>query len=173
MYIIKLSAIFLCLSLLSCQEAALDHTLQAPNIIFIMADDMTTQAISIYENGIYDDIYVSRNKQFSNPEKELKGTVKPVNESNTRWQSRFYWLMKFTFHVLHVENSENVETDDYDLALLGHPSRQYGWVMARTNRIDVDRYQAAMKIFEDRGYDTAKFLKVPQLPEQIGQQGFQ
>ena len=56
MYIIKLSAIFLCLSLLSCQEAALDHTLQAPNIIFIMADDMTTQAISIYENGIYDDI---------------------------------------------------------------------------------------------------------------------
>ena len=125
------------------------------------------------ENGIYDDIYVSRNKQFSNPEKELKGTVKPVNESNTRWQSRFYWLMKFTFHVLHVENNENIETEDYDLALLGHPSRQYGWVMARTNTIDVDRYQAAMKIFEDRGYDTAKFLKVPQLPEQIGQQGFQ
>jgi len=56
MYIIKLSAIFLCLTLLSCKEAALDHTHQAPNIIFIMADDMTTQAISIYENGIYDDI---------------------------------------------------------------------------------------------------------------------
>ncbi|MEM6767302.1 MAG: sulfatase [Bacteroidota bacterium] len=28
----------------------------APNIIYIMADDMTTQALSIYENGIYDDI---------------------------------------------------------------------------------------------------------------------
>ena len=27
-----------------------------PNIIYIMADDLTTQAISAYENGIYDDI---------------------------------------------------------------------------------------------------------------------
>ena len=44
--------------LFSCQPAEKEKKVvgTAPNIIYIMADDMTTQAISIYENGIYDDI---------------------------------------------------------------------------------------------------------------------
>ncbi len=38
------------------QEEAKEDKAQTPNIIYIMADDLTTQAISAYENGIYDDI---------------------------------------------------------------------------------------------------------------------
>jgi len=118
------------------------------------------------EGRIYDDIYGAHEKDFSKPEKQLKGRVKIVNESNTRWKSTFYRVINFTFEVVHIEG-------DYEIVLLGHPSRDYGWVMARTNTINSSEDKNAMTVFKDRGYDTAKFFKVPQLPEQIGQLGFQ
>ena len=118
------------------------------------------------EGRIYDDIFSAHEKDFSKPAKQLKGRVKIVNESNTRWKSTFYRVINFTFEVVHIEG-------DYDIALLGHPSRDYGWVMARTNTISSNQYENAMTVFRERGYDTAKFFKVPQLPEQIGQVGFQ
>lgn len=44
------------LSMSSCSETSTESEETAPNIIYIMADDLTTQAISAYENGIYDEI---------------------------------------------------------------------------------------------------------------------
>lgn len=42
---------------ISCNQQERQHVADTPpNIIYIMADDLTTQAISAYENGIYDDI---------------------------------------------------------------------------------------------------------------------
>lgn len=126
------------------------------------------------KDGVYDDIFVSRSGDFSSPEKQLKGRVVIQNESNTRWKSTFYWVVNFTFDVVHIEGASAGDSqNDYQLALLGHPSRDYGWVMARTNTISEEKYLGAMTVFEDRGYDTTKFLKVPQFAEQIGQQGFQ
>lgn len=114
----------------------------------------------------YDDIFVARNKNFDNPEKRLKGSVVSLNDSNTSWKSTFYRFLNFTFHVVYIE-------DDYRYMLLGHPSRNYGWVMARTNVLDEADYQKAMSVFSDRGYEIGDFLKVPQIPEQLGQSGFQ
>lgn len=122
------------------------------------------------KEGVYDDIFVSRKENFSNPEKQLKGRVVIQNESNTQWKSTFYWFISFTFDVLHIENDHQ---ENYQIALLGHPSREYGWVMARSNTISEEKYQNAMAVFKDRGYNTSQFLKVPQLAEHIGQAGFQ
>jgi arylsulfatase A-like enzyme len=47
----------LALTLVACDTTTHKNTQSPPpNIIYIMADDLTTQAISAYENGIYDDI---------------------------------------------------------------------------------------------------------------------
>ncbi|MEZ4961230.1 MAG: sulfatase [Saprospiraceae bacterium] len=55
------SVFFTLILLASCnnnagQNANSEKNSARPNIIYIMADDLTTQAISAYENGIYDDI---------------------------------------------------------------------------------------------------------------------
>jgi len=118
------------------------------------------------KDRLYDDIFVARNKNFSNPEKSLKGSVRILNDTNTRWKSTFYWILNFTFDVVHVE-------DDYSFMLLGHPSRDYGWVMARTNTLSDGDYQQAMEIFVTLDYNIERFSKVPQLVEQLGQPGFQ
>jgi len=116
--------------------------------------------------NLFDDIFESKSKSFDNELKRLRGTVKSINEQNTRWQSTFYKVFKFEFDVLSVDS-------DYQILLLGHPSRKYGWVMARQNTISDADYQDAMQVFAENGYDLTKFGKVPQLPEQLNQPGFQ
>jgi len=74
--------------------------------------------------------------------------------------------MRFKFEVLEVD-------DDYQIMLLGHRSRDYGWVMARNNQITDAQYQQAMSTFSENGYDISKFAKVPQIPADLGQQGYQ
>jgi apolipoprotein D and lipocalin family protein len=50
--------------------------------------------------------------------------------------------------------------------------RSLGWVFARTPTIDDADYHALLDRFAALGYDTGRFRKVIQLPEQIGLPGF-
>lgn len=114
----------------------------------------------------FDDVFESKEKSFDAELDRLVGSVKSLNEQNNRWQSTFYKVLRFKFDVLDVNN-------DYSIMLLGHPSRKYGWVMARENTMTDTDYQTAIQVFADNGYDLSKFGKVPQLPEQLDQPGFQ
>lgn len=118
------------------------------------------------EGKLYDDIFEAHDQNFDSDYKKLVGKVKSLNEQNNEWRSTFYWVINFKFAVLHVD-------PDYELMLLGHKSRKYGWVMARDRQISESDYQRALDTFKQRGYDISQFKKVPQLPEDIGQPGFQ
>jgi len=118
------------------------------------------------QGSVYDDIFEARDGDFSSEPKKIKGKARSLNEQNNEWRSTFYWVLNFKFSVIHVD-------PNYELMLLGHKSRKYGWVMARNPKISQEDYQRALNIFEKRGYDTSNFSKVPQFPEQIGQTGFQ
>ena len=115
---------------------------------------------------LYDDIFEARDGNFDSELKKLVGSARSLNEDNNEWRSTFYWVMRFKFSVLHVD-------PDYQMMLLGHGSRKYAWIMARDNQISDADYQRALEIFKQRGYDTSLISKVPQLPEQLGQPGFQ
>ncbi|MFT5571510.1 MAG: apolipoprotein D and lipocalin family protein [Cryomorphaceae bacterium] len=90
----------------------------------------------------------------------------PLNENNTRWRSTFYKVIRFSFDVVDVD-------ENYQTLLLGHPSRKYGWVMSRKKAMTSADYQRALEVFKNNYYDVSRFSKVPQLPEQIGKDGFQ
>lgn len=70
----------------------------------------------------------------------------------------FVWFLPFIrgdYYVLHV-------AEDYSLAVVGEPSRDYGWVLARTPHISQARYEQALAVLEANGYDTAQLELVPQ-----------
>jgi len=118
------------------------------------------------KGNLYDDIFEAHDKNFDSPRKEIVGKVVSLNEENTVWRSTFYWVLKFKFSVIHVD-------PEYQIMLLGHESRKYGWIMSRSKTIPEEDYLSALSVFEDRGYDTKLFSKVPQLPEQVGKPRFQ
>lgn len=116
--------------------------------------------------GLFDDIYESRDGSFEVEPKRLVGKLETLNEQNTLMQSTFYWVIKSKFEVLYID-------DGYELMLLGHKSRKYAWIMARGQTITEKQHASALELFADNGFDTSQILKVPQLPEQLGQPGFQ
>ncbi len=118
------------------------------------------------KGNLYDDIFEARDGSFDKEPKKIVGKVKSLNNDNTVWRSTFYWIFRFKFSVVHMD-------PDHQMMLLGHESRKYGWVMARSKQIADEDYKRALKIFDERGYNTDLFSKVPQLPEQLGQPGFQ
>jgi apolipoprotein D and lipocalin family protein len=118
-------------------------------------------------DGRFDDLYYSRKGDFAAPERLLKGVAWPLDPPTyTRWRSRFYWPFTFDFEVLYLDPQTGH-------LLLGHASREYAWVMARSPDMSEQDYQALLARLAAQGYDPSRLKRVPQRPEQIGQPGFQ
>ncbi len=119
------------------------------------------------EDGRMDDIYLYKKGDFDAPEKRLEGVAWVVDgDTNATWKVRFYWPFTFGYYIVALD-------EDYGWTLVGHPSRDYAWIMARTPRLDDALYQSLLDRFTALGYDASRLQKVPQFPEQIGQPGFQ
>jgi len=118
------------------------------------------------EDGKLDDIYLYRD-DFDAELERMEGVAWVKDKtSNAHWKVRFYWPLTFDYHIIALD-------DDYQHVAVAHPTREYGWIMARQPRISDSDYQALLQVFADQGYDTADFMRVPQFPEQVGQDGFQ
>ena len=49
--------------------------------------------------------------------------------------------------------------EDYDYALVGKPSRKYGWVLSRAPVMDPDLYVTISEELERQGYNPRDFVK--------------
>ena len=119
------------------------------------------------DDGRMDDIYIYKKGDFDAPDERLEGVAWVVDEaSRAEWKVRFYWPLAFGYHIVGLD-------EDYQWSMVGHPTRNYAWIMARNPTMDDELYQSLLARFEALGYDSTRLLKVPQLPEQVGQPGFQ
>jgi apolipoprotein D and lipocalin family protein len=73
--------------------------------------------------------------------------------------------LSLPFQVLYVD-------PDYRFALFGEQNRKLGWIYGRGPAPSDADYNALLGRFQALGYDTAKFRKFVQTPDQIGQPGF-
>lgn len=55
--------------------------------------------------------------------------------------------------------------DDYSYAVVGHPSRDYLWILARTASIDGATYAGVVARLQARGYDTGRLVRTIHAPE--------
>ena len=113
------------------------------------------------------DIYSARKGDFNAKltQSTLTGYVVP-GTGNARWRESPFWPLYLSYLILYVD-------PDYRTALVGYPGRSYGWVLSRQSTLDDATYRSLLERFAAQGYDTARFARVPQTPEQIGQPGFQ
>jgi len=119
------------------------------------------------DDGRMDDIYFYRKGDFDSPEQSMEGVAWVVDEdTNARWKVRFYWPFTFAYYIVDLDPG-------YQWSLVGHPSRNYAWIMAREPRMDDALYQRLLARFDELGFDSSELKKVPQFPEQVGQPGFQ
>jgi apolipoprotein D and lipocalin family protein len=75
--------------------------------------------------------------------------------SNAEWRVPFLNVLRVKYLIIDLDA-------DYRWAVIGHPSRRYGWVISRTPSLPDDVYAGILGRLRGQGYDEKKFVKVPQ-----------
>tara|TARA_B100000427_G_C15510352_1_gene595877 strand:+ start:1218 stop:1754 length:537 start_codon:yes stop_codon:yes gene_type:complete len=80
------------------------------------------------------------------------------SETNAEWRMQFIWPFKMPFLIIDL-------ADDYSHTVIGYPSRDYVWIMARNPVISEDIYIEIIEKLKNINYDISAIQKVPQIWE--------
>jgi apolipoprotein D and lipocalin family protein len=93
------------------------------------------------------------------PSEELtsaKGKAWVVDTTtNAKLKVRFFWPFSGSYWIIDLGK-------DYEYAVIGHPSRQYLWVLSRTPQMDDLLYREILGRISQQGYDTTKLVRTVQ-----------
>ncbi len=115
------------------------------------------ESYALRDDGDIDNWFTCRKGSFSAPMKR-KATAKAVVDdkvSNAVWHVKFFKVISVKYFILDLD-------PNYQWVAVGHPSRDYGWVMSRKKTLDEATYQEILSRLAGQGYDTSRFQKVPQ-----------
>lgn len=120
------------------------------------------ESYALRSDGRIDNWFTYRKNSFDAPQKKLTALARVHDrKTNAEWRIRFFGLITVEYLVLDLD-------PNYQWTVIGHPSRKYGWIMARAKTLPDKTYDAILQRLAEQGYDPAQFKRVPQLPSQIG-----
>ena len=117
----------------------------------------SVESYALRPDGDIDNWFTCRKKSFDAPMKRKASALASVKDTltNATWSVRFFKIISVKYLILDVDPA-------YQWAAVGHPSRNYGWVLARTKTLPESTYQDILQRMGNQGYDVSKFQKVPQ-----------
>lgn len=118
----------------------------------------SVEGYALRSDGRIDNKFACREGSFDAPMKPKLKTIATVYDrtNNAEWRVPFYKVVRVKYFVIDLD-------PDYRWAAIGHPSRRYGWIISRTRSLPDDTYLGILKRLRGQGYDTTKFVKVPQM----------
>jgi apolipoprotein D and lipocalin family protein len=72
-----------------------------------------------------------------------------------RLKVQFFWPFRADYWILALD-------PDYRFAVVGHPSRDYLWILSRTPALDPARYAMLLSHVEAQGFDASRLVLTPQ-----------
>lgn len=89
------------------------------------------------------------------PLSSVKGKARVVDQAtNAKLKVSFFWPFSGDYWI--IDLGEN-----YEYAVVGHPTRKYLWVLGRTQELDEGTYRLILEKLERQGYDLTKLVKTP------------
>ena len=89
--------------------------------------------------------------------KQAKGIAKvPDVEQPAKLKVSFFWFFYADYFVMELDSV------NYQYALIGSSSDDYLWIMSRTPQLDETVYNQLVEKAKSRGYDVSKLYVVPQ-----------
>ncbi len=90
------------------------------------------------------------------------GRALPVDSTNAKLKVTFAhifgkWFFTFSGQYWVVDLGPN-----YEYSIVGHPSRNYAWILSRTPSLDMTTLRQTENTLREQGYDTCKLLTVIQ-----------
>lgn len=137
--------------------ARIDHSFQKGCID-------STADYSLREDG---DIRVINRCRKVSPEGKItaiEGRARVLDKGTNAWlKVQFFWPFEGDYVIIDLDGS------NYSYAVVGHPSRDYLWVLSRSPQMDNDLYEEIMKKISRQGYDVKRIKKYAQTKEDSGQ----
>jgi len=78
-------------------------------------------------------------------------------DTNAWLKVQFFWPFRGDYVIIHLDER------DYSYAVVGHPSRDYLWILSRSPEMDKERFQEIMTRISKQGYDLNRIKKYPQI----------
>ncbi len=122
----------------------------------------SVESYALLPDGSIYNWFVMRKGGFSAPESQVTAHAYVVNkQTNAEWRVKFLGgLITAPYLILDLD-------PNYQWTVVGHPSRNYGWIMARAKTMPDSTYKAILTRLTAQGYNSSRFKKVPQLPSEL------
>lgn len=86
----------------------------------------------------------------------IKGKAFVVeNSGNAKLKVQFFWPFKGKYWIIDL-------ADDYSYAVVGHPNRNYLWILSRTATMNDAIYQQIVSRIKEKGFDISKLKRTTQ-----------
>jgi apolipoprotein D and lipocalin family protein len=122
----------------------------------------SVESYALLSDGTIYNWFVTHKGSFSAPESKVTAHAYVVNkQTNAEWRVKFLGGL-ITAPYLIIDLDPN-----YQWTVVGHPSRNYGWIMARQKTMPDATYHGILTRLSGQGYDISRFKKVPQMPSQL------
>ncbi len=116
----------------------------------------TTATYTLRSDGEIDVLNKCRKGSLDGPEDVAEGRARVVDsESNAKLEVSFFWPFWGDYWIIDLG-------PDYEYAVVGHPSRDYLWILSRTPTLDHDTYAAILSRLEAKGYPLEPLNKTKQ-----------
>lgn len=120
----------------------------------------TTATYSLRQDGDIDIVNRCRKDSLSGPEAISRGRAWVVDhQTNAKLKIQFFWPFSGDYWIIQLG-------ENYEYAVVGHPSRKYLWILSRTPRMDEARYAAILDRLKEQGYDLSPLQRIEQPPAQ-------
>ena len=122
----------------------------------------SVESYALLPDGTIHNWFTYRKNSFSTPQKRINAHAVVINkQTNAEWRVKFLGgLFSAAYLVIDLD-------PDYHWIVVGHPSRNYGWIMAREKTLPEPTYHAILQRLAAQGYDISRFKPVPQFPSQL------
>lgn len=90
------------------------------------------------------------------PESYIKGKAFITKKSgNAKLKVQFFWPFRGKYWIIDL-------ADDYSYAVVGHPNRNYLWILSRSPQMNNEVYDGILKRLSEKGFDLNKLKKTEQ-----------
>jgi apolipoprotein D and lipocalin family protein len=116
----------------------------------------TTATYSLREDGDLDVLNRCRDGSLDGEERSAHGRARILDRStNAKLEVSFFRPFWGDYWVIDLGA-------DYEYAVVGHPSRDYLWILSRTPTLDPERYEAIVQRLKAQGYETQRLQRTLQ-----------
>jgi len=116
----------------------------------------TTATYTLQSDGEIDVLNKCRKGSLDGPEDVAEGRARVVDRATSaKLQVSFFGPFWGDYWIIDL-------SPDYEYAVVGHPSRDYLWILSRTPTLDAEIYDTILKRLEEKGYPLEPLRKTLQ-----------